>query len=297
MRSFLAIAKSKIQREYYPLFTKGVHLVPGEDPGESEVLSVKCDIDGANYFSQLGLILPWFSYAEKKGWRVAIESTTNSEGIWDSVWLQPSNMDPEQAKKIRHYETDIALCISQNPYVLSSGSEQQYWNRLCKKYLHLSEQAEQFVNARINQIPDLSRTIGVICRGTDYVNMRPKDHPIQPTAEMLIEKVNDVMRTTGNEYVFLATEDQAIAEKLSNAFGDKLILTSRNFVQYNTDTITSINDYDLIHRLDSIYSYIANIYTVAQCNSIVAGVASGTMGAMCLSEGYNAKYLFNLGKY
>lgn len=37
-----------------------------------------------------------------------------------------------------------------------------------------------------------NRTIGVLCRGADYVSQKPKGHPVQPDVDDVIKKVEEL---------------------------------------------------------------------------------------------------------
>lgn len=64
-----------------------------------------------------------------------------------------------------------------------------------------------------------------MCRGTDYLSNRPKNHPVQPEPQEAIRKAREVMREHHCRRIYLATEDEDIYRQFREAFGDALQVT------------------------------------------------------------------------
>ena len=139
------------------------------------------------------------------------------------------------------------------------------------------------------------RVLGVLARGTDYLKIKPVNHPIQPTLDQLISKLNVVLEEQKCNKIFLATEDKTIVDKLRGEYGEKLVLNDCEYVDYKDGFLSDINLGD--RKLKSNVDYLTNIYILSKCNCIVAGRTSGTVTAAVFSKGWEYSYFFDLGYY
>lgn len=136
-----------------------------------------------------------------------------------------------------------------------------------------------------------------MARGTDYTNLRPYFHPVQPTIEELIDKVDDYRKKYNCEKIFLATEDNTILEQMQERYKDDLLFVNQKRISH-TDTYLNMNaefmDVDTAKRgID----YLKAIYCLSKCEGLVAGRTSGTVGAVLLSDNYSFQYIFSKGRY
>ena len=87
-----------------------------------------------------------------------------------------------------------------------------------------SDEAAAFVDARFRElIAPGERTLGLLCRGTDYFTKRPYKHQIQPTVAQIIEKTDETLAAHPVDKIFVATEDEAILAALKAKYGGKLV--------------------------------------------------------------------------
>ena len=49
--------------------------------------------------------------------------------------------------------------------------------------------------------------LGILARGTDYISAKPKNHPIPPNFEMMINDINKMDKNYHYDWFFLSTED------------------------------------------------------------------------------------------
>lgn len=138
--------------------------------------------------------------------------------------------------------------------------------------------------------------IGVFARGTDYLSVRPKGSTVQPTAQMVIEKVMEYSeKGHQEEKIYLVTEDRSIAGAFKAAFGERLLLSRQDFVDYKGDYLG--RDASIKGNLKRGYGYLKAIIDLSRCRCLIAGRANGALGAMLLSSGYEYTYFFDLGSY
>lgn len=84
-----------------------------------------------------------------------------------------------------------------------------YWRRICKKYIRVNPIVEERRKQAMLMFHG-KKILGVMCRGTDYVTIRPKDHPIQPSVQMVMGKVDQTMVDHNFDALYLVTEDREI---------------------------------------------------------------------------------------
>lgn len=122
-------------------------------------------------------------------------------------------------------------------------------------------------------LPYPDRTLGVLARGTDFVNTHLKNHPVHAAKEMMADKIDELISTwNGLEYIYIATEDLSYVEYFRNRFGDKVYFTDQQ--RYSTRPGQLLYDY---HRSEPDRQtgfnlgaeYAASIALLAQCNSFL----------------------------
>lgn len=173
------------------------------------------------------------------------------------------------------------------------------WRAYTSKYIRLSGQAQQMVTSAYSRSFNKNdRVLGVLCRGTDYARYKPKDHPVQPTAEMVIDKANELIKKYNYNKVFLATEDKDIYEKFKVFFGDILISFQQNQIRYDgiawiNNTLPDSQQEKVTHGMN----YLVSMAILANCNGFIAGRTSGSIGVMLMSKGFEYSYFWDLGFY
>ena len=61
-------------------------------------------------------------------------------------------------------------------------------------------------------------------RGTDYLAIKPKNHPISPDSEMVFHDIKNMDNKNKYNFIFLATEDDIIREKMIFFSGQLIIV-------------------------------------------------------------------------
>lgn len=190
-------------------------------------------------------------------------------------------------------------------FLYGRTGELEYWKNLAKKYMPLNDVARQRVEDAYQKLfaagknaGEDNKILGVLCRGTDYVHCRPTKHNIQPTPEEMFGKIDEIMEEQGCNKIFLATEDGEIYQKFREKYGDIIITNQKQYVEYQEDGLIGKVSYrNGIGGYEAGMEYLVTVFLLSKCNCLCAGIASGTSGAILLSEGYQYMYLFDLGYY
>lgn len=231
------------------------------------------------------------------------EDKIGKENAWEYYFKQPLGYSLQDIGRSRNVIIGSGAVPPMFPYLEidflnGKTGELEYWRRLVGKYMRLSDEAVQKVEEEYNRLFTQSdKILGVKCRGTDYTNGKPKNHPIQPTPEQAVAKAEEIFRERCCTKVFLATEDVAFYHKFVDKFGDKLIVNKTKYADYQGGSVGK-EEYE---REDGGYQagmeYLITTMLLARCHCLCAGCASGTVAALLLTEGYEYTYLFDLGKY
>lgn len=199
--------------------------------------------------------------------------------IWDGI---PSFMP--------NYSMDCLM----NPELMS------FWRDIARKYLPLSSSLNDSLNFCLNRLPfgNGTKILGVLCRGTDYINIRPYNHPVQPTPDAVLAKTHEYMEKYQCDYCYLATEDQEILHIFKQDLKNRLLATQE--IYYSSDLNDPIsqanNDLSInIHRKN--IEYLTALLLLSKCQYFIGGRTSGTIVSLLLSDGFEKSYLWNLGRY
>ncbi len=224
---------------------------------------------------------------------------------WDTFFKQPFGTERTQCTttndRQRGYYT-YWLDMAWKP------RELRRWCRAYEWFVHPNDATRQYIEADYQAtIQGKKHILGVLCRGTDYTTLQPKGHPRQPTVEQVIEKVQEQMQTEQYEAIYLATEDQRIAERFEQAFPGRVLTNRREYFDkafetlYRQDQRRDITDVNL-HRDDANYwrsiQYLSSMAILSRCEALVAGNCGGTCLALLMNNmHYRYTYIFNLGMY
>lgn len=232
------------------------------------------------------------TYKEHNVWEYYFEQPLNKYSLEDAYRSKNVLLSDIRIPKHKDGEPDFTMNFMGNTAVV------QRWSEFTRKYLRLNEKTNNYIDEVWNNlVKNDDRVIGIVLRGTDYVTSRPKNHPIQPTVEQMVKKVQEVMVEQSCNKVFLATEDLTYRDAVCHEFGDAVIENPKPYVKY---TGGGINGYSLRRDNDGYMrglEYLTTMVCLSKCNCLVAGRCGASVVALMLSEGYEYTYLFDFGVY
>lgn len=221
---------------------------------------------------------------------------------WELFFKQPCGYTLKDIKKARsiYYSEDVC------PYEMPSISMDFFnnkdgildmWRSYVNKYIHIQENIIINANNRWdNLFAKDEKVLGIFIRGTDYVKMKPKDHPVQPSVEQVIVKINEINSEIKIDKYLLVTEDIEIVNSLKNEFGPKIVEANSNYLKYEDGYINdSISNSKL--KYGGGFEYIESILLFNKCEYVIASRTSGTVAAALLPNNWKYSYFFDLGLY
>lgn len=254
-------------------------------------------------------MLGWIKYAFEHGMIPVVDLQTYRNiylgrgergrvNAWEFFFRQPGGFS---LNAIRH-AAKVTIATGVPPWkdffpkmsaeALSEGNAQlMAWRKLVANCIRLNE---EIAGLRNEPFEAVLRTgvIGVLARGTDYFWLKPHGHPVQPSAEQLIEKVKEL---GGAKSIYLVTEDGTISTAFKAAFSDRLVLSDQKPLRYDGGYLADSSE--VKYSRERGIAYLKAVVDLARCPQIVAGRTSGTVATALLSKGFDSAYYFDLGVY
>jgi hypothetical protein len=280
------------------------------------IIGFSCEYMGL--FAIIKTVLSHIIYAVERGYIpvVNLKDFTNQyiekglEGVqnsWELFFLQPADYKLGDIFKSQNiilgkdvsfptykYKIFIQLLNKKNKYKL------QYFASYYNKYIHFNEETKCYVENELkNILNDNDRTLGVLCRGTDYIQRKPPNHPIQPNPLDVINKAKEIYSQLNYNKIFLATEDKHVYELFKMNFGD-ILITNKQELYEIPDEIQFLSEITYNNNCDRYMKglkYLSSIYILSKCNFFIGGRTAGTLGVYFMSNGFEYDYLWDIGYY
>ena len=154
---------------------------------------------------------------------------TKKNNIWELFFVQPFEYTLEEvlknAKKVKKIHEPWRVCSHwpdqrQLPF---EESKRYFWYNFAKKFSPIKRELIVLSNKIMNNLFKNSRNIlGVLARGTDYIAMKPKTHPVQPNISDIIKDVKSMDDKYIYDFIFFSSEDQTYKDSFSKSFPDKI---------------------------------------------------------------------------
>lgn len=269
-------------------------------------------LDG--YYSNLGLfaLLPKVEtcarYVKSRGFIPVIRITMSNGSIYsnfqgDDIWAKFYNQ-PEQFTLDEVMESKNVF-FSPGFY---NGSVQTYiMHEQCNSILlswpngiYNRQVCDYIENRQRLFLPYPERTLGVLARGTDYVNTHLSNHSIHASIDELCDKIDASLQEWHLDYIYVATEDESYCKYLKERYGDRVTYTDQQRYSVKAGEMLSRMYARQKEKRDGFLpgvEYILSIYLLAQCHSLIAsGSCGGVDEALKENDGkYKNVYVFDLG--
>jgi hypothetical protein len=222
---------------------------------------------------------------------------------WEIYFEQPCGRSLADAAGSRSVVMSYVGATLDRPYqtpafVMKPDPHLQAWRRLARKTIRFNPETASYLEKVSSSALDDGKSLGVLCRGTDYTALRPSRHPVQPSVEQVIDKAAETMRTHRCSTLFLATEDETVHARFKARFGDALRCANTSFSTF--DGVRRLSETlpdDVARRRLQNLEYLAAVATLAKCPCFIGGMTSGTLGVFLLSEGFEFAHVWDLGVY
>lgn len=257
-----------------------------------------------DYFSGLGgialMVAGSVAYAKKKGYIPIIDMKTHETQYMEDGEYRRVNAYTKFFKQPSRYDlNDIKEAQSVSVmYMFYPGWYPKKWKNIFTIPKMQTKVYKEYLKFRKNLTN--KRVLGVLFRGTDYANLKPYGHNIQPDLDSMLKTVKEKILEWGEfDLVYLCTEVQEACERFENEFGKQKICYYSQ-LRYKSDTNNYLGKVPLGigGHTEQGKGYWIALNCLALCNSLIAGRCAGTDVALAINNNnYENLYLFNLGRY
>lgn len=273
-----------------------------------------CD-KNSGFFCHYIYLLPYIKYALDKGYIPIVDMKHNrnqyfkdgreyKDNVWEYFFKQPGMAALEELSEDSNFIISDERDVVRFP-IFDVLKDIKKSRTLYGKYLNLTEfndETKAFLEEKHNILLNgESEVLGILCRGTDYLNTRPYDHVVQPDPTEVINKAKDLQKKYNYKKIWLATEDKRIYNMFKQEFGDMLIENNQYLYSFTSDKLLNEVQVDRENHFYKLAKeYLQNIYILSKCKYVICGYTAGTVGAWCLSEGFKNQsyvYIWNTGRY
>lgn len=255
-------------------------------------------------------VLQRIAYAEKKGYLFYVDMknyetqyAVKGENSWELFFKQPMSLTEEEVYQSKH----VILCSTLNVYDDTGFNEKVFFNKddleiaktLLKKYIHLSDKMEDMLQQEFKNV-QVENAVGIYMRGTDYTKLKPAGHYVQPSKEMVREKVDAFIQKYQDKNLFLVTEDMENYEYMKTYYGNNVhVVRNEHFISgYKGDDFLSKTNCLGSDNIQRGYEYLVKMLLLAKCKYLVTSITMGSEAAYIWNQGeYEDVYVFNLGLY
>ncbi len=220
---------------------------------------------------------------------------------WELFFDQPFGVKLDGVFRSREYILSEGVPqkdIPNDSIEFLNSDDFKYWKSLFKQYIIFNEDMEEYCSGEYEDLLNGKKALGVLCRGTDYVSIKPKGHPVQPDIQQVLTSIEDALNRQKYECIYLATEDKNIRDRIKDKYGEVIIENKRVYKNYEEGYIANtyngrVNDAYLTSK-----EYLSSLYLLSRCSGIIAGRTSGLVITLLMKDDdYDYKFFWDLGYY
>ena len=288
----------------------------GSENPDKTIYVIRLSNPKAGLFSILNTVLEKIMYAVDKGYYPVVDMMNyqssyladgdlGRENAWD-YYFEPfgdGTVSLESAYKSKNVILSSLYATEKNYHFdayLSLQSESDEYKKIKKyfaNYIKIREELTSKYDKICSELIGDKKVVGVLCRGTDYISLKPYAHPIQPGISDVIKKVDEFISKHGCTHVYLSTEDENIVKIFRETYKDKLLVYPRSYFKESRpgELVTDIINKSCSPK-DAGIDYLGQIYVLSKCRYGILSLTSATSFVSFMSA-YDDEYIWNLGKY
>lgn len=236
--------------------------------------------------------------------RVCINESRQDIIQWEWYFHQPQTGQGSETD-LREVNCPIKFASFQPNFTDIYQTEYiRLWGKVYKTFVHLNESTRAYVENEYETLfKGKCRVLGVICRGTDYLRVRPAGHPVQPDIDDVITLCKEKIKTDSYDAIYLATEEKQIRDRFCQEFPGMVLENKRKYYDdiYYKENIQYIKDVHFERENNNYWiglEYLSSIILLSRCDALIGGNCGGTMAALFFNDcKYQFTHIFDLGLY
>lgn len=323
-RIMIKVLNSKHLKILFPLlekvnftlfhFNDRMHMThPGDEDPDKIYYVIRPRSVQEGLLSSYYFVMDRIYYAKEKGYIPYVDFDTDScqyhiaepvhgtTNAWEYYFKQPEDLNADELKKKKNVLlSGWSYYNDKSYYSLPKDFNDPNYNltlEICKKYGQLNEYIKQMAQDKYTELFSNEDVLGVFIRGTDYVALKPKGHPVQPNVDEVISKANEWINKYKIKNVFLVTEDYEYIKEFKTKLNIPFKCSDDDFVKsYNKgDYISSSVSGNLYERG---LNYLVRLIILSKCQYFISSITNGSLYSYLIKEhSFKAEYWFELGLY
>ena len=216
-----------------------------------------------------------------------------TENVFEYYFEPVAGFTWEEVKKSRNIVNMAMNCncsieLQKGPYSWNDEDIKKL-GILYKKYVRLNEKTRIDLEKAIRKTLNGGKTLGVHIRGTDF-RLGCKSHPIAVDKEDYMAKTREIFQKGEYDQIFLATDDKKAYEAFKKSFGNHMVCYDDVIRSDNDLSVICIQGSRPLHRYKLGFEVLRDVYTLACCNSLVAGLSSVSYAARYINVAIGRKF-------
>lgn len=243
-----------------------------------------------------------FNYLEEK----KICGTNNA---FEYYFKQPTEIELQQVRsmqavihsQVSHRQVVEFVCTGKYNNYKYTQNYLQMMSNIIKKYVKFNEKTARFIKNGLDEMNISDNiTLGVHIRGTDF-RMRYNNHPIYVTVQECFSVIDQLLDKKKYSKIFIATDDKRILEQFIKKYGNCLCYYKDVVRSDKNVSVAFGNEFRENHKYKLGLEVIRDMYTLALCNGLVAGLSQvavcAQMNKLARDETYDDLEIINKGIY
>ncbi len=184
----------------------------------------------------------------------------------------------------------IESVFDMNSGYMPSEGYMQTMAGLVKRHLKLNAVCQPLIEEDIHRVLGNKQTLAVHVRGADF-KRHYQNHPNMVTCEEYLPAVDAAMSTGAFEQIFLATDDLGAIRAFREKYGDRVVYYSDVIRTDGNETVMKSTSSRENHHYKLGLEVIRDMYTLAACDGIIAGLSNVSIFARIVRLSTGADYI------
>lgn len=174
------------------------------------------------------------------------------------------------------------------------------WQEIWNKYFRMTDELCKYIDDwwDANTSKD-DKVLGVRMRGSDYVQIKPHGHSVQPDFMQVSSKIDEVIEQYGCNKIYIATEDESLIRQFKQLYGERAIFMDGTRIEVRDNEI-ALDAFERmkVSKYQQGMEYIATIALLARCDCLISSISNATPYIYLMKNGdFEYDYVFELGEY
>lgn len=231
---------------------------------------------------------PAFLYAEK-------EEVYGTANAYEYYFKQPMDLTKEELSKgsyVARAKSMQGVLIEREFKRDTYDITEEYKRELARiyhKYVRLNERTKKALDDEMTGLLNGKKTLGVHYRGTDY-KVGYDIHPVGVKLEQALQKAEELFKQGDFEQIFLATDETQAAERFQEKFKDRVVFY-QDVCRSDSDVSVAFSRSEREnHHYLLGYEVIRDMYTLAACSGLLAGLSQVVTCARIVKESEGGRF-------